>query len=239
MKKFFYFLFLNVFLFAQSIYVASAANLTYVMPDIIKAFNRKYPNVKVNLVLSSSGKLTAQILRGAPFDLFLSANMKYPLKIYHLGIGVVPPKVYAKGAICLFSLKYKNLSIKNLDKFNTIAISQPKTTPYGKAAVEAFKNAGIYVKIKDKLVYAETIPAVFSYVKSYADVGVVAKSTLFSKNVKNLGKFYYKEIDPKLYSPINQGVLLISNKKEAGEFYDFLFSKEAKKIFKKYGYDTM
>jgi len=237
MRKIIFFVTFSILLFGKTIYLASAANLTYVMPDIIKAFNEKYPNVKVDLVLSSSGKLTAQILGGAPFDIFLSANMKYPLKLYKSGFGKIPPKIYAKGAICLFSLKYKNLSIKNLDKFNTIAISKPKTTPYGAAAVEAFKNAKIYNKIKNKLVYAETIPAVFSYVKSYADVGVVAKSTLFSKNVKSLGKFYYKEINPKLYSPIKQGALLLSNKKEAKEFFNFLFSKKAREIFKKYGYN--
>ncbi len=238
MKKFLIFV-LAVNLFAGSVFIASAANLTYAMPELIKTFNQKYPDVKINLVLSSSGKLTAQILKGAPYDLFLAANMKYPEKLYKSGLSKFPPKIYAKGSVCLFSLKYKNISLKNLDKFNVIAISKPKTTPYGKAAIEAFKNAGIYDKIKNRLVYAETIAAVFSYVKSYADVGVVAKSTLYSKNVKNLGKFYYKEINQKLYSPIKQGALLLSDKKEAKEFYDFLFSKKAKEIFKKYGYNTM
>jgi len=237
MKKLFFFLSFSILLFAKTVYVASAANLTYVMPDIIKAFNKKFPDVKIDLVLSSSGKLTAQILRGAPYDIFLSANIKYPLKLYKSGFGKFPPRIYARGAICLFSLKYKNLSINNLNKFNTIAISKPKTTPYGKAAVEAFKNAGIYKKIKNKLVYAETIAAVFSYVKSYADAGVVAKSTLYSKNIRNLGKFYYKEINPKLYPAIKQGVLLLSDKKEAKEFYNFLFSKKAQEIFRRYGYN--
>ncbi len=238
MKKFL-FLIISVTLFAKSLYIASAANLTYVMPEIKKAFNKKYPNVKINLVLSSSGKLTAQILRGAPYDVFLSANMKYPLKLYKAGIAKMPPRIYARGAICLFSLKYKDISLKNLDKFNIIAISKPKTTPYGKAAIEAFKNAGIYKKIKSKLVFAETIPAVFSYVKSYADVGIVAKSTIYSKNIKSLGTFYYKEINPQLYHPINQGIILLSQKKVAKEFYNFMFSKKVKNILKKYGYDTM
>ena len=238
MKKFF-FLIISVTLFAKTLYIASAANLTYVMPEIKKAFNKKYPNVKINLVLSSSGKLTAQILRGAPYDVFLSANMKYPLKLYKAGIAKMPPRIYARGAICLFSLKYKDISLKNLDKFNIIAISKPQTTPYGKAAIEAFKNVGIYKKIKSKLVFAETIPAVFSYVKSYADVGIVAKSTIYSKNIKSLGTFYYKEINPQLYHPINQGIILLSQKKAAKEFYNFMFSKKVKNILKKYGYDTM
>jgi len=232
MKKFILFLF--NFLFASNIYVAASANLTYVMPEIIKKFNQKYPNENIKFITSSSGKLTAQILRGAPFDMFLSANMKYPEFLYSKGIGIYPPKIYAKGKIVLFSIKHKNLSLNNLVNYNLIAISKPKTTPYGKAAVEVFKNRGIYSKIKNKLVYAETIPAVLSYVKNGADVGIISKSLIYSKNIKNLGNFYYKDINTSFYSPINQGVLLID--KNAKDFYYFLFSKEAKKIFRKYGY---
>jgi len=234
LRKFIIFLFVKIF--ATTIYVGSAANLTYVMPAIIKKFNKKYPNIKVRLILSSSGKLTAQIVRGANINIFLSADMKYPLKLYKLGFAKLSPKIYAKGKIVLFSLKYKNLSLKNLDKFSSIAISKPLTTPYGRAAIEAFKKIGIYNRIQNKLVYAETVSSVFKYLNS-VDVGVVSKSAIYSKNIKNLGKFYYKEINSSLYSPINQGILLLSDKKEAKKFYNFMLSKEAKDILKKYGYD--
>jgi len=141
-----------------------------------------------------------------------------------------------QGKIILFSLKYKNPILKKLVNYNSIAISKPTITPYGKAAVESFKNAGIYEKIKNKLIYAETIASVLFYVQNYADVGVISKSAIYSKNIKNLGKFYYTDIDPKLYSPINQGILLLSDKKGAKEFYNFMFSKQAKSILKRYGY---
>jgi len=236
LKKLVIFLFV-LKLFASTVYIGSAANLTYAMPEIIKAFNKKYPNIHLKVILSSSGKLTAQIVKGANIDIFLSANMKYPQKLYKLGFSKYPPKIYAKGKIGIFSLKHKNLSLKNLLKFNLIAISKPLITPYGKAAVEAFKNAGIYGKIKNKLIYAPTISAVFIYIKNVADVGIISKSAIYSENVKKLGKFYYKDIDPNLYSPINQGILLLSDKKGAKEFYDFIFSKTAKNILKKYGYD--
>ncbi len=234
MKKILFFI-LSVSLFASQIYVAASANLTYVMPSIVKAFNKKYPNIKVRFITSSSGKLTAQILRGAPYDIFLSANMKYPKFLYSKGIGILPPQIYARGKIGLFSLKYKNLSLKSLSNYKTIAISKPQTTPYGKAAVEAFKNSGIYSKIKDKLVYAETIPAVISYVKNGADVGVISKSLIYSNNIKRM-KFYYKDINTSLYKPINQAELLISKNLDAKKFYQFLLTNKARKIFKKFGY---
>ena len=234
MKKFLFFI-LSVSLFASQIYVAASANLTYVMPSIVKAFNKKYPNIKVRFITSSSGKLTAQILRGAPYDIFLSANMKYPKFLYSKGIGILPPQIYARGKIGIFSLKYKNLSLKSLSNYKTIAISKPQTTPYGKAAVEAFKNSSIYSKIKDKLVYAETIPAVISYVKNGADVGVISKSLIYSNNIKRM-KFYYKDINTSLYKPINQAELLISKNLDAKKFYQFLLTNKARKIFKKFGY---
>ena len=237
MKKIILFMMVS-FLFASEIYVATSANLTYVMPEIVKEFNKKYPDIKVNFITSSSGKLTAQILREAPYDIFLSANMKYPKFLYSKGIGVLPPVIYAKGKICLFSTKFKNLSLKNLKNYSSIAISKPKITPYGKAAVEAFINSKVYSKIKNKLIYAETISAVLSYVKNGADVGVISKSLIYSKNIKNLGKFYYKDINSSLYHPINQGMLLLNQKKEAKKFYDFLLSFDAKKILKKYGYEV-
>ena len=229
------FLLIGVWLFASKIYVASAANLTYVMPEIIKKFNSFYPNIKIELVLASSGKLTAQILRGAPYDIFLSADMKYPTKLYNAGFAKTKPKIYAKGSIAIFSLKRK-FTIMDLAKANSIAVSKPLTTPYGKAAIESFKNAKIYKKIKNRLVFAQSVSAVISYVKNYADVGIVSTSMIYSKNIKNLGKFYYTKIDSKLYSPINQGAILLSDKKDAKKFYNFLFSTYVKKILEKYGY---
>jgi molybdate transport system substrate-binding protein len=234
-KKVLFLGFLLSYLFAGNIMVAASANTSYAMPQIIKAFKKKYPNTNVKLVLASSGKLTAQIMHGAPYDVFLSANMKYPNFLYKKGFAKTEPKVYAKGAICLFSVKHNDLSLKNLLKYDQIAIANPKTAPYGKAAVEAFKNAGIYNKIKNKLVYAETVSAVIPYSINSTDVGVVAKSALFSPKIKRI-KFFSKEIDPKLYTSINQGVVLLSNKKEAKDFYDFILSNEAKRIFEKYGY---
>ena len=221
-------IFIASLLFSYDIFVATSSNLTYVMPEIIKAFNKKYPNEKIKFILSSSGKLTAQILRGAPFDIFLSADMKYPKFLYSNKIGLFPPKVYTRGKIVFFS--FKRLDFSNLKNY-TIAISKPKTTPYGRAALEVLKNMGVYNK--NNLVYAETIAGVLSYVRNGADLGIISKSLIYSNKLKR--KFYFKDINESFYTPINQGVLLIN--KKAKDFYNFLLSKEAKKIFKRYGYE--
>jgi molybdate transport system substrate-binding protein len=222
-------------LLAGEIFLAASANVSYALNDLIKEFKKQYPNIIVKTTLASSGKLTAQIMHSAPYDLFLSANMKYPEILYKKGFAITKPKVYAKGAIALFSVKYKP-SLDLLLKVSQIAIANPKFAPYGLAAVEVFKNRGIYDKIKDKLIYSETVSGVIPYVLHSADIGVVAKSSLYSRKIKQIGKFFYKDIDKRLYTPIKQGVVLLKDNEDARKFYDFLFSKKAKEIFKKYGY---
>jgi molybdate transport system substrate-binding protein len=230
--KFLISLFFSVFSFANEIFIASAAGNAYALPEIIKKYKEIYPNDKVHLIFASSGKLTAQIIHGAKYDVFLAANMKYPLFLYKKRITLNKPKIYAKGAIVLFSKKQLKGNYKEIIlNANSIAIANPRTAPYGIAAVEFLKNEGLYDKVKNKLVYAETVSAAFNYSLHSTDIGIIAKSLLFSPNTKK----YKNWIDlPNEYTPISQGVVLFNKKAE--NFYNFLFSNIAKEILKKYGY---
>jgi molybdate transport system substrate-binding protein len=229
-------------LFGGTIKVAVAANMSYALPEIIKAFYEKHPNVKVETLLGSSGKLFAQIKNGAPFDLFLSANMKYPNALYNEKLCITKPKVYATGSLALLSSQKKDFSkgiklLQNKD-IKKIALANPKTAPYGKAAVEAMKRFGIFDNVKNKFVFAQSVAQATTYSIIAADIGFVAKSTLFSRHMKRYKKdINWIEIDPALYTPIKQGIVLLKDKKEAREFYDFIFSETAKKILKSYGYN--
>jgi molybdate transport system substrate-binding protein len=236
MKKILLSLFSFSFIFAKTLLVASAGNTAYALPELKKEFNKIYPNINVRFIISSSGKLTAQIENHAPFDIFLSANMKYPNYLYSKKLAVTPPKVYAKGKLVLFSIRKKVKNLSDLEKVDTIAVANIKTAPYGKAAIEILKNAKLYDKVKNKLIYAETVNQVVSYVKNAVDVGFVAKSTMFSPKMRKY-KNNYIEIDKKLYTPINQGIVIIKDSEKAREFYNFIFSKKAKEIFRKYGYE--
>jgi molybdate transport system substrate-binding protein len=236
MKKTLLSLFMLNFIFAKSIIVAAAGNTAYVLPALKQEFNKLYPNINIRFVISSSGKLTSQIENGAPFDIFLSANMKYPNYLYSKKLAVTKPKVYAKGRLALFSIRKKLTNLNDLENVDTIAVANVKTAPYGKATIEILKNAKLYNKVKNKLVYAETVNQVISYVKNAVDAGFVAKSAMFSPKMRKY-KNSYIEIDKNLYSPINQGIVIIKDSKQVREFYNFIFSKKAKLIFKKYGYE--
>jgi len=228
-------LFFIISLHAKTLFIASAGNTAYALPEIKKEFKKAYPNINVKFIIASSGKLTSQIENYAPFDIFLSANMKYPNYLYKKHLTITKPKVYAKGNLVLFSLKkISNLDdIKNLKR---VALANIKTAPYGKAAFEVLKNKNLFNKVKNRLIYAENINQVVYYVlRGVVEAGFVSKSALFSPKLKKY-KYNYIEIDKNLYFPINQGIVIIKDSKESREFYNFILSKKAKEIFRKYGY---
>lgn len=226
---------------AAEIKLAVAANVSYAINDLIKEFNKSYPDTKVKVTLGSSGKLTAQISNGAPFDIFMSANMKYPETLYDNKKAITKPIVYALGSLALISSKKHDLS-KGIDilkdkSIKRIAVANPKTAPYGKAALEAFKNAGIYEDIKDKFVYGESISQTLTYAVTATDIGVIAKSSLYSSRLAMFKEgSNWTEINPKLYTPIKQGVVMLKTSKEIKSFYEFILGDKAKKIFEQYGY---
>ncbi|MEO1954577.1 MAG: molybdate ABC transporter substrate-binding protein [Campylobacterales bacterium] len=240
-KLIFIYLLLSSILYAKTINIAVSANVSYAIEDIKKEFYKLYPDIKIKVTLGGSGKLFAQIKHHAPYGLFMSANMAYPEALYKSGIAINKPKVYAQGALAYFSSKKIDFSkgIKLLEdkSIKKIAIANPKTAPYGKASVEALKNAKIYNKIKKKFVYSESISGCISYALVATDIGLVAKSSLFGK--KMLRYKYginYKEVDTKLYTAIKQGAVMLKDDKNVKKFYNFIFSNKAKQIFKQYGY---
>ena len=244
MKLFALLLFISSFLNAGSINIAVAANVSYAIPELTAVFTKTHPDIDVKIILGSSGKLTAQISHGAPYGIFLSANMLYPQSLYEKKIATTKPKVYAKGQLAYLSHKSRDFSLglellkqKNISK---IAIANPKTAPYGKATKEAMINAGVYNAVKAKLIYGESISQTLFFTSKAADIGIIAKSALFSKKMAQYKEdVHWKTLDSSLYTPIEQGIVLLKyadNNKDYKLFYEFILSKEAKNIFIKYGY---
>ncbi len=233
-------------LFANTITIAAAANVSYAFEDLKKAFNNHYPNTKVRVVLGSSGKLFAKISNGAPYDLFLSANMKYPNTLYKKRLALNEPIVYAKGSLAFLSKKPRNFSssmaILLKDDIKKIAVANPKTAPYGVAAFEALAKAKILDTLIRKFVYGESISQTVSYALIAADIGIIAKSSLYSSKMKNFKEnIHWATIDTQFYTPIQQGMVKLKhgqNKPEVQDFYDFILSDEAQAIFKTYGYQS-
>jgi len=237
-------LLLSAFVQAKTLTIAVAANVSYAIEELQKAFSKSHPDTKIRVILGSSGKLTAQIKNGAPYDVFMAANMKYPQSLYADGIATTKPVIYAQGALAMLSHQpqdfSKGIALIQSKQIEKIAIANPQTAPYGKATIEAIKNAHIVEGIEKKFVYAESISQTVSYAITAADVGFIAKSSLYSPKMSAYKKdIHWVEVDPKLYTPINQGIVILKHAKQNAEvkaFYDFILGTKAKTIMKKFGY---
>ena len=220
-----------VFALAQ-INIAVAANMSFAMPKLIEAFHKYFPDQKVRFTIGSSGKLAAQILHGAKYDLFLSADSTYPKKLYVEGRAWSRPVVYALGELVVVS-KEELQSLEDLAKLGRSAIANPRTAPYGQAAKEALQRSGLWETLQKKLVYGESIAQTVSYAIHGADAALIAKSAL---KAPNFPKLYTFEVDERLYEPIRQSMVIIEPK--GASFFSFMLSRDAQKILKEYGYRT-
>jgi molybdate transport system substrate-binding protein len=243
MKIFFSLLFISIFLNATTLNIAVAANVSYAIKSLEKEFKVSHPNIKCNIILGSSGKLTAQITHGAPYHIFMSANMLYPETLYKQHLAITKPKVYAKGKLALISYKKRDdlsLALLNSDTIHKIAIANPKTAPYGVAAKELLLHLGIYKKLKPKFIYGESVSQTLSFAITAADVGIVAASALHSKKMQDYKEYQnWITLDTKNYQAISQGIVILKyakNNPAAKAFYDFILSKKAEAIFTQYGY---
>ncbi|MBD3798944.1 MAG: molybdate ABC transporter substrate-binding protein [Epsilonproteobacteria bacterium] len=224
--------------------IAAAADLVYCFPEVKKAFEKRYPNENVSFSFGSSGKAMTQIVNGAPYDMYFSANMGYVQKLKNQGFIATDPKPYAYGRVGMFVLNSSAVDISKgigvlLDpSIKKIAIADPAHAPYGVAAVESLKSQGIYDKIKSKLVLGENVSQATQFVSSgAADIGIIPISLGYSDKLKKEGKFLL--FPAKWHNDIVQGYGITTvgaSNKTAKLFSEYVSSPEARKIFKQYGF---
>ena len=219
--------------------IATAANMQFAMKELAARFTEQ-SGIDCDLVISSSGKLTAQIREGAPFDVFVAANMKYPQEVFASGLAAGAPRVYAHGQLVLWSTAAgitPDLSLLTSSAIRHIAVANPKTAPYGEAALQVLDQAELLEKVRHKLVYGESIAQTNQFITTgAAEVGFTAKSVVLSLELKNMGA--WAGLDETLYSPIAQGAIVLDRARqdEAGKFLEFLFSAEAAQVLESLGY---
>ena len=229
---------------AQKVTVAVAANMQYPMNALKEKFEAQ-TGIKVEVILGSSGKFTQQIQESAPYDVFISADTSYPQTLYSKGFATATPKIYARGLLVLWSTTpgikpAKDLKLLTAENIKKIAVANPKIAPYGVAAEQAMKYYNLYDQVKDKLVFGENITQTNQFILSQsADIGFTAKSVVLSDEMK--GKGAWVDLDQKAYSPIAQAAVVLkhgaeTNKDASEKFYNYLYSKTAKEIFKRFGY---
>lgn len=228
---------------AAPLTVAIAANLKYVFDDLSAEF-KKETGIETQSVLNASGKIATQVRNGAPFDVFLSADMDFPEGLYKDGYATTPPKPYAYGLLVLWTQKDVDLAkgVAGLADVSVgkVAIANPKLAPFGRQALKALDYYKVRAAVEPKLVYGESITQVSQYVDSKAaDVGFSAKSIVVAPETAGKGKWV--EVPPESYEPIAQGIVILKHGSEANgeaarKFYGFILSAKAREIFAKNGY---
>lgn len=232
----------------QKLTIATAANMQFAMEALSQSFTDG-TGIECEIIIGSSGKLTAQVQQGAPFDIFISADMKYPTALYNSGMTIDTPKVYAYGNLVLWTT-VKNIHFNNFencisllasDTVRHIALANPKTAPYGEAAIEVLNHYKLFGKVEHKLVFGESIAQTNQFITTQAaEVGFTAKSVVLSPKMSGQGR--WAAIDSDIYTPIAQGVVVLKQAKNrlpnAKKFYNYLFSEKAKEILNNFGYDV-
>ncbi len=229
--------------FADEITIAAAASAQHVVAELKVEFEQD-TRIRLKTIIGSSGSLAAQIENGAPFDLFLSADMEYPQALFHKGLAHEAPRVYAHGTLVLWTLGNLDMShgieVLSSPSIQYVVIADPKIAPYGREAINALKFYNLYSSISPKLVYGESISQVNGFiVQQAADIGFTAKSAVMAPSMVHEGRWI--QVDREAYQPIVQGVVILKhaerhNLAAAQKFYEFLFSEKAKIIYQKYGY---
>ncbi|MEK6211276.1 MAG: molybdate ABC transporter substrate-binding protein [Pseudomonadota bacterium] len=224
--------------------VAAASDLVYCMQELNAEFRKARSDIDVVVSVGSSGTFFAQIRNGAPFDLFLSADMEFPRRLIEEGVAdrssLAP---YAIGRIVLWSTRAdldlrRGIDVLTDKTISRIAIANPEHAPYGRAAKAAMEKAGIWNTVQPKVVFGGNISQARQFVQSgNADVGIIALSLVMAPVVQGIGQ--YALIPEDAHPRLEQGaVLTVRGAKNPGAqaYMEFLRSPQARSIFEKYGF---
>lgn len=211
--------------------IAAAADLEPVLPPLLEQF-QKQTGLSSTATYQASAALTAQIQNGAPFDLFLSADMSYPQRLIVAGLSSSSSPVrYANGTLVLWRRKDANLPQPSLDLLRSpalkrLAIANPDRAPYGRAAVAALRSLKLYDVLRPRLVTAENIAQAAQFADTgNADAGLISMTAALTPRLAANGVYFV--VPRNLYPPIEQGAVILKaspQQSAAQKLIDFLLS---------------
>ena len=238
----------------QTLRIAAAANLSDVLPEIIAGYktDKNLPTQEIEVTYASSGKLYAQIISGAPYDIFLSANQEFPAKLAKeklddlksADITTYQPFTYTQGQLALYSTtkSLQGLNSTALNELLTtgsdskITIANPELAPYGQSAQAYLQAQNIFDTLteQNRIIQAENIGQAFQYAHTgNVDYGFVAQSQLTA--IKATPEQFYT-LAPDSYPAILQDGIVLSDATAATDFSNYLRAPAGQQYFSKAGY---
>jgi molybdate transport system substrate-binding protein len=222
--------------------VAVAANFVPVLQRLAPDFEASSGD-RLRIIPGSTGKLYAQIRQGAPFDVFLAADRRRPQRLEQDGLTVAGSRfTYAIGRLVLWGRAkavQSGLKVLLSDDIHRIAIAEPEVAPYGHAAYEALRKAGLWQRLQSKLIRGESISQAFHFVASgNADVGLVALSEVLSYQSRSGDGSYYL-VPAADYTPLEQQAVLLKrggHNPAARAFLAFMKDPRTRATIRDYGY---
>lgn len=230
----------------QPLRVAAAADLKFALDEVVVKYREVRPGVEVSLVFGSSGRFYAQLVNGAPFDVYLSADVAYPRRLVEEGIAVPGSEFpYAVGRIVLWVPKESLLAVEKdgmkallSEAVKRLAIANPQHAPYGKAAEAALKKYGIHEQMKDKLVLGENAAQAAQFAQTRSvDAAILPLSLASAPALATDGRYWLipMEAHPKL-EQVGVRIKASMNPEAAKHFAEFLAGKDGRTILKRYGF---
>ena len=216
----------------QTLHIAAAADLQPLLPGILTQFEAQ-TGIHAEASYQSSATLATQIINGAPFDLFLAADLSFPQRVIAAGLAEeAQPIVYAQGTLVLWTRNdspFRNLSLDSLrdPALKSIAIANAEHAPYGRAAKAALEHLQLYDTLQSKLVVAENIAQTAQYADSgNAQLGLISLTSALTPRLKASGHYVLMPRDA--YPPIQQGTIVVkragANTDAAHRFLSFFMS---------------
>lgn len=227
-------------LHADPLRVAVASNFKPAMEALIAPFERRSGH-DVAVSYGSTGKHYAQIINGAPFDVFLAADVERPARLEEEGVAVAGSRfTYAVGTLVLWSpgglAGGDGRAILEAGEFRFLAVANPAIAPYGRAAEQTLRGLGLWEHHQARIVRGENIGQAYAFVRSgNAELGFVAGSQLVGE--QGLAQTNWV-VSAELYDPIEQQAVRLTDSGSARAFLEFLRSPDATAVIRSYGYST-
>ena len=232
--------------YADTLRVAAAANMQYAFAALQRAFEVQSGH-RVLPSYAASGQLTTQIMHGAPFDVFLSADTDYPAQIERAGLAVQAPQIYAYGKLVLWTRSTQPLPDWSAwliwlqsTSVRKIAVANPRVAPYGAQAMQVLRQLNLYPLLRNKLVFGESIAQTSQYIDTQAvEVGFSAQAIVAAPDRPRAGQWI--AVPDTLYQPLAQAVVVLKQGQQThpmavAQFLAFLTSNEAGQLLLRYGY---